>query len=86
MIITSKMVAERLAAYLRHEISLTALVDWAERAILEGEFEPAHFEAVRDVVARLGLADVRAFGLMWKDCESMLKELGYSARVDVVAP
>jgi hypothetical protein len=36
------------------------------------------------VVARLGVADVRAFGLTWKDCEAMLRTLGYDARVEVV--
>ncbi len=42
-------------------------------------------ERIRDVVARLGLADVRAFGLTWEDCEQFLESLGYSARVEVVA-
>ena len=40
--------------------------------------------ALRSVVSRLGLADVRAFGLTWEDCEQLLGELGYAARVDVV--
>ena len=38
------------------------------------------FHAIRDAVARLGLADVRAFGLTWADCQSILKQLGYNAR------
>jgi hypothetical protein len=37
------------------------------------------------VLARLGLADVRAFGLTWDDCEELLRELGYSARVEIAA-
>jgi hypothetical protein len=37
------------------------------------------------VVARLGVADVRAFGLTWEDCEQLLKQLGFSARVAIVA-
>ena len=36
-----------------------------------------------DVVARLGLADVRAFGLTWEDCEAFLSRLGYRAKIDV---
>lgn len=35
-------------------------------------------------MARLGLADVRAFGLTWEDCEQVLRELGYGARVEIV--
>ena len=37
------------------------------------------------VVSRLGVADVRAFGLTWADCEELLAKLGYSARVEIVA-
>ena len=51
----------------------------------EGEFNDEHFDPIRDAVAELGLADVKAFGLTWEDCESLLKQLGYSVRVDVVS-
>jgi hypothetical protein len=61
------------------------LVSWAESAIMDGEFDPANFPTIRDVVARIGLADVRAFGLMWEDCEQLLTQLGYSAQVTIVA-
>ena len=37
--------------------------------------------AIRSAVSRLGVADVRAFGLTWEDCEEMLGQLGYCARV-----
>lgn len=85
MTITKHTVAGKLAAYLRHEMTLAQLVDWAENALMEGEFAEADAEAVRDVVARLGVADVRAFGLTWEDCEQLLQRLGYRARVEVVA-
>lgn len=41
--------------------------------------------SLREVVARLGLADVQAFGLTWEDCMPMLKQLGYDARVEIMA-
>jgi len=85
MTITKQNVAERITAYLHHEISLAQLVDWAERAMLEGEFAEQEMSALRAVVPRLGVADVRAFGLTWEDCEQFLGRLGYAARVDVVA-
>jgi hypothetical protein len=47
---------------------------------MEGEFEST---IVRDVVARLGLADVRAFGLTWDACQSLLRDLGYAAQVRI---
>lgn len=84
MQITRQTVAQKLAAYLHHEIALAELVDWAESAVMEGEFEDEHHDAVRNAVARLGLADVRAFGLTWEDCEQVLRDLGYGARVEIM--
>jgi hypothetical protein len=83
MTITKQTVAEKLAAYLRHEITLAQLVDWAENALMEGEFSETDADDVRHVVSRLGVADVRAFGLTWEDCEQLLWRLGYRARVEV---
>lgn len=84
MNITRTTVVEKLSGYLQHRLSLADLVGWAENAMQEGEFDETDFDAVRDVVARLGVADVRAFGLAWEDCEQLLRRLGYSARVSVV--
>ena len=85
MVITKQTVADKIAAYLRHDISLAELVNWAEEAMMEGEFAEQEMTAVSDVVSRLGVADVRAFGLAWEDCEQLLRQLGYTARVDIVA-
>jgi len=85
MRITREEVAGKLRDYLQHRISLNELVDWAERAMMEGEFEEEHLEELREIVGRLGLADVRAFGLTWEDCEGFLRRLGYEVRVEVVA-
>ena len=85
MTITKQTVAGQIAAYLHHEISLVQLVDWAENAMMDGEFAEREMSALRSVVSRLGVADVRAFGLAWEDCETFLRQLGYAARVDVVA-
>jgi hypothetical protein len=84
-IITRQIVADKLAAYLQHDLSLADLVTWAESALMADEFEDQHFSAIRDVVARLGVSDVRAFGLTWDDCEQLLKRLGYAARVQIMA-
>jgi len=85
MTITKKTVANKLAAYLRHEQTLGDLVEWSEHAIQEGVFDPKNAKLLATVIGRLGVADVRAFGLAWEDCEQILKQLGYSARVDVFA-
>ncbi|MEX2307316.1 MAG: hypothetical protein WD738_06975 [Pirellulales bacterium] len=80
MLITPQIVADKLGAYLRHQISLEELVDWAEQQVMDGEFEST---TVRDAVARMGVADVRAFGLTWDDCQRVLRDLGFAAQVHI---
>lgn len=84
-VITSKIVAEKLSAYLHHELRLDELVDWAENIMMEGNFEEENHKTLREIVSRLGVADVKAFGLTWEDCEYFLNQLGYEVRVEVVA-
>ena len=83
--ITRQAVAEKLGAYLHHDLSLADLVTWVESAMMEGEFDSEHFADIRDVVAHLGVADVRAFGLTWEDCQELLGKLGYAASVNIVS-
>lgn len=83
--ITKQVAANKLADYLRHTISLDELVQWAEVAMIEGDFDDRDAPTIAAVVARLGVGDVRAFGLTWEDCESLLQQLGFNARVDIVA-
>ncbi len=85
MRITKKTVAEKIEAYLKRQMTLEQLVDWAENALMEAEFDEGDIESLRSVVARLGVADVRAFGLTWDDCQDLLGQLGYTARVEVVS-
>jgi hypothetical protein len=85
MKINKKTVAEKIAAYLHQKISLPELVHWAEASMMEGEFDERQINSLREVIGRLGLADVRAFGLTWEDCEQLLKKLGYTAKVEIVA-
>jgi hypothetical protein len=82
--ITRSTLASQLRDYLQHRITRTALVDWAERAMMEEEFDERDLETIRDITSRLGLADVREFGLTWEDCEGFLSRLGYRAKVDVI--
>jgi hypothetical protein len=82
---TRQIVGGKLIAYLHHEISLSELVDWAEQVMQEGDFDEMDYDSLREVISRLGLADVRAFGLTWEDCEQFLQRLGYSVRLEVVA-
>ena len=85
MELTREDVVRNLAAYLHHETSLDDLVAWANTSMMEDDFEETHYDAIREAIARMGLGDVRAFGITWEDCASILKQLGYDARVEIVA-
>jgi hypothetical protein len=84
-LITSKIVVEKLSAYLHHELKLAELVDWAENIMMEGDFEEENYEVLREIVGHLGVADVKAFGLTWEDCERFLNKLGYTVKIQVCA-
>ena len=53
--------------------------------MMEADIDEPNRRTVRDVIARLGLADVRAFSLTWRDCETMLQQLGYRLQLEVKA-
>jgi len=81
--ITRQLTAEKIVAWLHHEIPLEVLVDWAETAIMQETFADSDAADLAAIVGRLGAADVRSFGLTWEDCEQLLKQLGYTAHVDI---
>ena len=83
MKITRQKIGQKLIDYLYHHITLVELVDWAESAMMEADFEEKDFELVRDIVSRVGLGDVKAFGMTWEDCEDFLSRLGYRLSVKV---
>ena len=83
--ITKADVADRIAAYLQHRLTLDELVDWAENALMDGEFDEQDAAVISAAVARIGVADVRAFGLAWDDCEQLLRRLGFSAKIEITA-
>jgi hypothetical protein len=82
--ITHKDVANRLIAYLLHNISLGELVNWAEKAMMEEDFEEEYFDTIKEIVGRLGVADVITFGLTWEDCERYLDRLGYKVSLKIL--
>jgi hypothetical protein len=82
--ITKKTIADRLLAYLKHQISLTELTDWAEKSLIDSSYEDDDSHTIRNVLAQLGLADVKSFGLEWKDCEEMMEKLGFKLEVNAL--
>jgi len=83
MKITRQIVADKIAEYLHGKLSQAELVDWAERAMMDADFDETNMDVLSDIIGRLGLADVAEFGLRWQDCEEFLRHLGYRAKVIV---
>jgi hypothetical protein len=83
MALTRQIAAQKLIDYLQHRITAAELIDWAEMAMMDEGFEEGYGEVLRDIISRIGLADVRAFGLTWEDCEDFLARLGYKVSVTV---
>ena len=79
--IAKKDISDQLLAYLQHRLSLNELTKWAENTLMRGEYEDDAEHSLRNALAQLGLADVKAFGLEWKDCESIMQSLGYKLEV-----
>ncbi len=52
MTITKQTVPEKIAKYLRHDISVKDLVSWAGNAMMDGEFEENESPTLSVVAAR----------------------------------
>lgn len=82
--ISRQSIANKINEYLVHAILLEDLVDWAENSLIDEEFEAGYFEVIRNVLSKIGLADVKEFGLTWEDCEDLLRQVGYRVNVHIV--
>jgi hypothetical protein len=82
MTITKNNLLKKLTDYMHHNISHESLVDWAENAMMEDNFDDKDYQVIRNTIARLGLADVKAFGLTWEDCEGIISNLGYKVKFE----
>jgi hypothetical protein len=80
--ITRKETIQKIKEYLTGDLTEENLVDWAEDAIMNEDFEENYYEPIRNSIARLGVADVKAFGLSWKDCEDILESLGCKIKIE----
>jgi len=44
-------------------LTLSELIHWTEISVIEADFDDKDYETLRDIISRLGLADVKAFGI-----------------------
>ncbi len=82
MIVTKQLLAVNLLSYLQHKKSLDDLVNWAEDAFMDGKINDDDHEVVGSILARIGVADVKAFGLTLEDCDEIMRKLGYELKID----
>jgi len=83
MIVTRNILADKLLQYINRQIDLAALVAWAEDMMQEADLEEKNLELLREILGRIGLADVREFGLTWDDCYDFLHRLGFDVKVEL---
>lgn len=79
--ITRKIIAEKILSYLQHRITLQQIVQWAEDMLMNNEFKDDNQHTIRNILAHIGSADVKAFGLTWEGCEQMMRDLGFQLQV-----
>ena len=79
--ITNKIISEKALSYLQHRITLHQIINWVEETLMPGNFEDDDAHTIRNIIARIGSADVKNFGLTWEDCEEIMHHLGFSLQV-----
>jgi len=84
MVITKKILVDKLMQYINRQIDLGALVSWSEDMMQEAEFDDKDLSLIRDILSRIGLADVREFGLSWDDCYDYLHKLGVEVKIELL--
>lgn len=80
-----KSIADKLLAYLQDRLPLEDLVNWADQALMNSSYEDDNSHTIRNTLSQLGLADVKAFGPEWKDCETIMEKPGFKLEVNALA-
>ena len=81
--ITRDIVAAKINDFLTHKIKKQELVDWAENALNNAEYEEKYFEQINSAISKIGLADIKNFDLVWEDYEAILSSLGFNIQVEI---
>ncbi len=83
MRVTSELLAAKVTDYLQKRINIAQLVDWAENMVMDADYDEQNFDTIREIIAYLGVADVKEFGLSWDNCNDFLNRLDYQVEVRV---
>lgn len=83
MIVTREILANNILFYLKHEMTLAQLVDWAEKSIMDADYEEKYFEVIDSIIVSIGAADAQGFEHSYSDYELYLKKLGYNLQLSL---
>lgn len=84
--VTKAVLLEKLYAYIRKEVSLPELVDWAENHFVDGEVDlEDDVELISDIIFCLAGADTRVFPLTQDALTDHVERLGGKMPVIVEA-
>ncbi|MDX1957855.1 MAG: hypothetical protein SFU98_04740 [Leptospiraceae bacterium] len=83
MILTKDTVKEKILDYLSLKINLKVLVEWCEEQFLYSELEESDFETLSEILSKIGLADVKNFGIEWHEWNEFLLKLGYKVEIQL---
>ncbi len=85
-VITQDVLLNKLHGFIRHEITLPALVAWAENTFVDEDIViEGDFDLLDDIIMYLAAADTRGFPLTWDVLTEFVEKLGGKMPVIVEA-
>ncbi len=85
-VITREVLLEKLYAYIRHEVTLSEIVDWAENVFVDDDVDvEGDVELLMDVIFCLAGGDTDLFPLTWDVLTEFVEKLGGKMPVIVEA-
>ncbi len=81
--ITKETVKQRIQDYLLLKISLRSLVEWAEDSFMQAEFDEKDATILSDILSKIGVSNVKIFGIQWHEWNDFLSTLGYEVKIEL---
>jgi len=83
MAITRNDIAQILIDYLSYRITREKLVDWAQKSLMEDDFEENDYSTLKGITGHLSHANVKN-GITWEECQGHLQRLGYQIELQII--
>ena len=83
MEITKDILANQILKFLNRKLSLEELVNWAENSIIEANYQEIYFEEIADILAKIGVSNVKGFELTTAFYLNTLIKLDYIPHFDI---